>query len=134
MTGVSMEEFGPVALDYFNQRRVLDVVDGGGGQGEPVWTIQFEGDGLLHNYDPTIPKPNVKGAALTLVVMTDKVTEARFGLEVVYLNPTQYSMVHPVYTKGQIVFAQRSKANMPSTPPHPDERVAEGPEDNGEEE
>lgn len=129
MSEQSMEEFGPVALDYFNQRRVEDVVLGEGGQGHPVWTIKYEGGGLLHNYDPAVPMPNVKGAGQTMVILTDKVTEVRFGLEPVYLNPIEYAIVDPVYTKGHVVYAQRSRVNMPKTPPHPDERIAEGPEE-----
>lgn len=137
MSGVSMESFGPVSLDYFNQRRVVDVRMGTDKDG-PVWTIEFEGGGLVHNYDDTIPMPQaIKGAALTLTILGgtysggDKdgnpVTEMRFGLESVKLNPTEYAIVHPTYTKGQVVFAQRSNANMVVTPPHPDERVADGP-------
>lgn len=137
----SMEEFGPVSLDYFNQRRVLDVVTGSG-EGEGIWIIKFEGGGEVHNFDPTIPAPTaIKGAGLTLVILgahTDPqtrtpVTEMRFGLESVKLNPLEYAMRDPNYTRGQLVYAQRSNANMPSTPPHPDERVADGPEGFNEE-
>jgi hypothetical protein len=121
---LSMEEFGPIALDYFNGQRVEDViVNENPGDGEPVWSIKFEGGGLVHNYDPTIDPPKtIKDAALTLTVLgghdtvDDKkvsVTELRFGLESVKLNPLEYAMVDGIYTKGQIVYVQRSKADMP---------------------
>lgn len=127
---VSMEEFGPVSVDYFNERRVVDVVRGDGSEGAPVWTIHFEGGGLIHNFDPTLPMPTkIKGAAQTMVVMNTKLTELRFGLEQVFLNPIEYAISDPRYTKGTVVYAQRSQANMPSTPAHPDDRVQDGPEE-----
>lgn len=138
MSGVSMEEFGPVSADYFNQRRVEDVVEHMNAKpGEPIWTIKYEGGGMLHNFDIKIPTPKaIKGAAQTMLILGahasggandgNPVTELRFGLETVFLNPTEYAIVDPVFTKGQMVYAQRSRANMP-TPPHPDERVADGP-------
>jgi hypothetical protein len=128
---VSMEEFGPVAVDYFTGRRVEKVEETDNG-----WTIHFEGGGIVHNYDPSIPAPKaITGAALTMTILgahkgkddRTPVTELRFGLESVKLNPIEYSMVDPGFTGGQEVFAQRSRANMPETPPHPDERVADGP-------
>lgn len=135
----SMEAHGPVSLDYYHGRRVEDVVDGDGAEGSPVWTIKLEGDALIHNFDPTIAKPKaIKGAALTLVILgahTDQVsrtpkTELRFGLETVKLNPMEYAMADPTYTRGELVYAQRSNANMPSAlPAMPEDRDAPGPEE-----
>jgi hypothetical protein len=128
---VSMEEFGPVAVDYFTGRRVEKVEETDNG-----WTIYFEGGGVVHNYDPKIKAPKaIVGAALTMTILgghkgkddRTPVTELRFGLESVKLNPIEYSMADDNFTGGQEVFAQRSTANMPETAPHPDERVADGP-------
>lgn len=131
----SMESFGPVSADYFNGRLVEDVVLGDGGEGNAVWTIRYEGGGLLHNFDPTIPLPKaIKGAQQTQLILGGtqngaKVTEIRFGLEPIYLNPLEYAIIDPTYTRGEMVYAQRSQANMPSdTPPHPDDRIADGPD------
>lgn len=128
---VDMETFGPVAVDYFTGRRVEEVTEDENG-----WAIHFEGGGIVHNYDPTIPAPKaIVGAALTMTILgahkgkddRTPVTELRFGLESVTINPLQYSIADDKYTGGQEVFAQRSRANMPEIPPHPDERVADGP-------
>jgi hypothetical protein len=128
---VDMETFGPVAVDYFTGRRVEKVEEDDNG-----WTICFEGGGTVHNYDPSIPAPKtITGAALTMTILgahkgkddRTPLTELRFGLETVKLNPLEYSMTDDVHTGGQEVYAQRSHANMPVTTPHPDERVADGP-------
>lgn len=130
----SMEQFGPVSVDYFNERRVEDVQPGDGGEGSPVWSIFYAGGGILHNFDPTLPMPKaIKGAQQSIVILGAKreghpVTEVRFGLEPVFLNPLEYAIIDPIYTRGELVYAQRSEANMPSTPPHPDERVQDGPD------
>lgn len=124
----SMERFGAVSVDYFTGRKVLAV-------GEPentmfpgvVWAIKFEGDGVIYNFDPTIKLPSViVGAALTRCLLETKMTRLQFGLEQVILNPIEYAIQDPVHTKGELVFAQRSEANMPSLPDMSD-HVAEGP-------
>lgn len=126
---VSMERFGPVAIDYFNGRRVEKVIEG---DNDAVWSIYFEGGGIIHNYDPLMPMPKtIIGAALTQVILGahrdgQPVTEMRFGLEAVFLNPIEYSMIDTTYTKGQEVYAQRSDANMPTVAPYPYERDADG--------
>jgi hypothetical protein len=126
-----MEEFGPVAVDYFTGRRVESVEETDNG-----WTIHFEGGGVVNNYDPTVEAPKaIVGSALTMTILgahkgkddRTPVTELRFGLESVKLNPLEYSMADASFTGGQEVYAQRSTANMPETLPHPDERVADGP-------
>jgi hypothetical protein len=134
--GVSMEEFGRnVSVDYYNGRRVEEVTEGPGGEGAPVWTIHLADGAVINNYDPTLDMPKtIKGAALTMVILNGggvsgkPMTELRFGLEVVYLNPLEYTISDPTYTKGVEVYAQRSHANMPRTAPHPDERIQDGPE------
>jgi hypothetical protein len=132
-----MEEFDyPIACDYFHQRRVEGVKDGPGGDGDPVWMIMFEHDGILFNYDPLIPKPdNIVGLAYTHTTYgLPEGTNLYFGeigntdRAMVTINPMQYAIADPHYTKGQTVFAQRSRFNMPPTiPDHPDDRIAEGP-------
>lgn len=136
MSEVSGDAFGPVAVDYFTGRRVEDVRDGDGAEGSPVWTIEFQGEALIHNYDPTVPKPTtITGAALTRTILTHEETRLQFGLEEVVLNPIQYAIVDPTYTNGQIVFAQRSDYNMPlRVPDDPSvHRVKDGPEEQPEE-
>lgn len=134
-SGVSMEAFGPISVDYFNGRRVDAVREGDGTEGAPVWSIEYEGSGFIHNYDPTLSLPTaIVGAAQTLVVLGGKqvlgypTTELRFGLEVVHLNPMQYAIEDETYTRGQIVFAQRSQANMPRPVDPSDERVKDRPD------
>lgn len=123
----SMEEFDRIVnVDYFTQRRVEKVTEREDGA---LWTIHFEGGGQLRNYDSNVPTPRaVVGAALTRTILdgTNRVTRLQFGLEEVMLNPMEYAIIDPNYTKGQLVYPQRSRYNMP-TPPHPDERVADGP-------
>jgi hypothetical protein len=122
--GVDMETFGGnISVDYYTGRRVEDVAEGSGAEGAPVWTIHLADGAVVNNYDPTIEMPKaIKGAALTMVILNG-------GLEKVMLNPMEYTVSDPTYTKGIEVYAQRSPANMPSTtPPHPDERVQDGPE------
>jgi hypothetical protein len=135
--GVDMETFGGnISVAYYTGRRVEDVAEGSGAEGAPVWTIHLADGAVVNNYDPTIEMPKaIKGAALTMVILNGggqsgkPMTELRFGLEKVMLNPMEYTVSDPTYTKGIEVYAQRSPANMPSTtPPHPDERVQDGPE------
>jgi hypothetical protein len=122
-------------VDYFHGRTVERVEEGDGSNGAPVWTIFFEGGGEIRNYNPSLGMPSVEGFALTLTTLgVESGTTLSFGNEanprsvVVYLDPTQYSMVDSTYTGGEEVYAQRSEANMPpSLPPHPDERAAEEP-------
>jgi hypothetical protein len=126
--GVSMEEYGPVSADIFMGREVEDVRQ----TEEAEWTIVFVGNGLIHNYDPSLPMPGrqIVGAALTMQILgahvsefdRTPVTELRFGLEAVKLNPLQYAIYDPQLTRGQLVFCQRSDANMPKVPPYPAER------------
>lgn len=126
LQGISMEEFGPIAVDYYHGRRVERVesfLDEGKTytDGTPVWTIYLEGGAEIHNFDPMVPMPTaIVGAALTLTILGSHegqerrpVTELRFGLESLKLNPIEYAMLDPQYTKGQLVYPQRSRANMP---------------------
>jgi hypothetical protein len=128
---ISMDDFGPVSVDYFHGRRVERVdVHGTPGEGEPVWTIVMEGNGLIENFDPTIPSPTaIVGAALTRTILEHDKTRLQFGLEQVTLNPMQYAIVYEGYTQGKRVFAQRSRYDMPtSLPEEPKNRTADGPE------
>lgn len=124
----SMEVFGAIAIDHFTGRRVEKVADG---ERDAVWTITFEGNAKVHNFDPTIPMPTqIVGAALTRTILETKRTRLQFGLEQIVLNPLEYAIEDPSYTHGELVYAQRSEANMPpDSPPHPDERIAEEPGD-----
>lgn len=112
---MSLEEFAEKygrypSADWFIGQRVERVNAAPDGS----WTIHFEDGGKIVNYDPLVLFPTaIQGAALTQVVMTNKLTELRFGLEVVKLNPLQWSMLEPNLTLGEMVFAQRSKFNMP---------------------
>jgi hypothetical protein len=116
MHGISMEGFGPISVDYYHGRRVESVEDTENG-----WVIKLEGGAEVHNFDPTIDKPTaIVGAALSMSILgahqgEDRrpVTELRFGLESVKLNPIEYAMRDSQYTKGQLVYPQRSNANMP---------------------
>lgn len=131
--GISMEEFGPVAVDVFTGRRVESVTEQENGA---VWAIHFEGNGAIYNFDPLYARApkQIIGAALTMTILgghTDPdtntpITRLMFGLEEVVINPLQYAIIDPNFTKGQLVFAQRSTVNM--IPPHPDERIADGPD------
>ena len=132
---VSMEEFGPIAVDWFTGHRVTSVLVTKPKEhkdGDPVWSIEFDNGGFIHSYDPTIEAPKaIVGAALTRTMLSQDGTTMHFGLEAVTLNPLEYSIEHPTYTRGLIVFAQRSDYNMPVIAPHDDDRTATGPEDDG---
>ena len=128
--GMSMEEFGPVSVDYFHQRRVEKVEAQKRTKNGPTWIIYFEGGGELHNFEPEVPTPKVvEGAALTRTILdgTNKVTRLQFGLEEVVLNPMKYAIRDVNYTKGKLVFAQASMAN--ELPTEPEGRTAEGPDE-----
>lgn len=137
----SMEEFGPVAVDYFNGQIVEDVSVAGEDPSDGVWWLRFEGGGMIANTDPEVelPPKEMVGLALTLTVLGANETVGKpttllyFGSTqeprkyVVALNPTEYAMCDEVHTNGTWVYAQRSTANMVNTPPHPDERIVDGP-------
>jgi hypothetical protein len=136
---VSMEEFGPVAVDYFHGRRVEEVSEAGTDPSDGVWWVRFEGGGMIANTDDTLEMPpqDITGLALTLTVIgvgtPQPATLLYFGTSsepqkyVVNLNPTEYAICDETYTRGAWVYAQRSTANMLETPPPPDERIADGP-------
>lgn len=115
---MSLEEYADKygrypSADWFCGRRVSDVKE----NPEPsvAWAIMFEGDGMICNYDPLVLNPGrrIVGQALSQVVQTKKQTELRFAMEKVVLNPLQWSMRDGVLTMGEMVFAQRSRLNMP---------------------
>ena len=133
---ISGDAFGPVSLDYFTQRRVEKVEPGDGGKDSPVWSIYFQGGGIIHNYDSSLPIPKaIVGAALTRQILSGTQTRLQFGLEQIVLTPTKYGMVDENYTKGQIVMPQTSDYNLlaqqqaeEARPDDPSpERAAEGP-------
>lgn len=127
---MSMEEFGPVSVDYFTQHRVESVRKSQKKDG-PEWIIKFEGGGEIHNFEPEVPLPKaIVGAALTRTIMDGKkrVTRLQFGLEEVTLNPMKYAIKDSNYTKGKLVYPQTSMANIPPPPPdEPEGRAADGP-------
>lgn len=117
---LSMEEFAGqtgrnVSLRDYIKRRVLAVVFSEETDG--VWEIKLTLDAKIINYDPLIPMPAyVVGYNFDQWILGAKqngkpVTELRFGLQQVFLNPLEYAMQDPVVTRNQIVFAQRSLAN-----------------------
>lgn len=128
---MSMDEFGPIAVDYFNGRAVAAVLDGDDAkeaafdEGDvPTWIIRFEGGGEIHNFAPTVTPPprELVGLWLTLSTLEGAVTKMYFGTNQnprqsqVRLDPTQYAIKDDNYTQGNLVYAQRSRANMPPTP------------------
>lgn len=141
-----MEEFGPIAIDYFSGRVVSEVLDGDAAkeaafdEGDvPVWIIRFDGGGEIHNFAPTVsaaPKELV-GLTLTLSTLEGAITKMYFGNRAnprqsqVRLDPTQYAIKDDTYTQGNLVYAQRSTANMP--PKAEDMPDAEPPENRVEE-
>lgn len=123
--GVSMDEFGPVSLNDFHGR-VVEAVEHGDGSDE--WTIALSGGAKIVNYSPLValPPERIVGTKLMLVVFGARktiggkhATLVYFGDEqqprswVVVLDPINYAMEDPIVTRGQTVFAQRSRANMP---------------------
>jgi hypothetical protein len=143
----SMEEFGPVAVDYFNGQTVEDVSVAGDDPSDGVWWLRFEGGGMIANTDPEVelPPKEMIGLALTLTVLGVEETVGKpttmlyFGSSteprkyVVALNPTEYAMCDEVHTRGTWVYAQRSSANMDQTPPDPSpDRIVDGPVEPGD--
>lgn len=126
MARLSMEQFADetgkvISLRDFHLRQVESVgIFDWEDDDRPVWTISFRGGGKIHNYDPTISVPaHIVGSQLNLIILGvhDPVngaarTELRFGLNPVYLNPLEYAMQDPQVTDNQVVFAQRSRANL----------------------
>lgn len=135
---ISMEEFGPVSVDYFTQRSVVAVtINEEGAEGDPFWTIEFEGDGKLLNFSPVYPAPeNLVGKALNRTIMGGQEgLRLYFGTPdnptgtMLPLDPMHYAISDPDYTGGKVVFAQRSAINMP---PVDTDRLQEGPAEDDE--
>lgn len=125
----SMEEFGPVAVDYFTQHRVTEVEIPDKTEDGPTWIVHFEGGGQIWNFEPEVPTPTaIVGQELTRTIFdsTRRVTRLQFGLEQITLNPLKYAILDPNYTKGKLVFAQTSHVNQ--LPAEPEGRTAEGPD------
>jgi hypothetical protein len=118
MDPISMDEFGPIAVDVFHGRRVEKVEAGQGGTGDPVWAIYFTSGGILYNYSPAIKAPEgIVGMKYTHTMLgTSDGTLLYFGndaMNQVAIDPLNYAISDPHFTKGRIVFAQRSRAQMP---------------------
>lgn len=142
MTGVSMEEFGPVSVDYFNGRKVESLETGKAG--EYQWAVKYEGGGVLANYSPTIDMPpadlvgkhqtmlvlganqTVGGKPGTLIYFGDTQNPRQY---VVLLDPIEYAIMDPGFTGGVFVYAQRSNANMPSDAKTGQEMLGEDDDD-----
>lgn len=131
-----MQEHGPCSVDWFYGHKVAAIHQAKPNDnrpGDPVWTIEFDNGGMIYNFDPTIPANNVVGAALTRCDLSVGTTVLNFGLERITLDPIQYAMEHPTYTKGIVVFPQRSTYNTPPRiPAHDDSRAADGAEEHTE--
>lgn len=118
---LAMDEFGPIAVDIFHGRTVEDVVDGDGGPEDPIWSLVFEGGGMIHNFSPIIAKPEtLKGARFTHTMLgTSDGTLLYFDGDAarqLVLDPMHYAIEEPTLTKGDWVFAQRSYFQMPPEP------------------
>lgn len=130
MATYSMEEFAEltnrnISAADLTHRRVVAVgtlevlgLDAEDAEKNAVWVIQFEDGSRILNYDPTIPAPtHIVGAELNMTILgshsaeRQPVTELRFGLNAVKLNPMEYAMQSPDVTDNHIVFAQRSRYN-----------------------
>jgi hypothetical protein len=114
-----MDEFGPIAVDIFHERTVAEVRQGSGEDGDPVWSIVFEGGGAIHNFDPTLPRPDsLVGAVYTHTMLGSSdgtlLYFDRSAMRQLVLNPMQYAIEEQTLTKGAWVFAQRSRFQMAS--------------------
>lgn len=137
----SMESRGPVSVDYYHGRPVESVTEGDGSADAPCWTITLEGGAMIHNFDPTYEMPtSLVGMYFNASTLSPTETTLYFGpgdnpkQVSMSLNPIEYAIADSEYTKGKMVYAQRSEANMPAVAQHPDERIADGPtidEDDG---
>ena len=118
-------------VDYFTGRTVESVedIEGGG------WRINFEGGGSIINYDETLGSPGegIEQFSLNRVTMSGDSTTIYFGPKSnplgtsINLNPLEYAITDPAFTEGQEVYPQRPAEVEDRIPPHPDERVADGP-------
>ena len=126
---MSLEEFADVhgrnvSLREFRGRRVVEVFEVSEESRDQydgaVWWMRFAEGGEIINYDPLVKAPfHLVGTALTMQILgghkniqRDPVTELRFGLEPLKLNPLEYAMLDPQVTNDVIVFPQRSRANV----------------------
>lgn len=131
----SMESHGPVSVDYYHGRPVESITEGDGSEEAPCWTLTLEGGAMIHNFDPTytIPDQGLVGMYFNASTLSATETTLYFGppdnpKQVrMSLNPIEYAIVDSEYTKGRLVYAQRSDANMPPVAAHPDERIVEAP-------
>jgi len=140
----SMESYGPVSVDHFHGRSVEEILDTSGHPSEGEWAVKFEGGGMIVNFDTEVAKPpeELVGQSLTLTVLGaqetvggNPATLLYFGNSqdprqyVIKLNPMEYAISDDAYTDGNLVYAQRSEANMePEVPPEDADRLQDGPE------
>lgn len=118
-------------LSHYYQRAVTAIT-----KGDPAWSLVLEGGVLIQNYDDTLPVPgdHIVGQMFAAATFAPKVTSMFFGGldgNVVVLNPMKYAIVDKS-VMPEPYFPQVSEAQETwQPPPHPDERVADGPEPQG---
>lgn len=129
-----MSEFQVPSVDYYHGRKVVAIEDGGEGTGVACWSIRLDGDAVIQNFDPTYMKPDesLVGMGLQASTLSPTQTTLYFGPDnnpsqvSMSLNPTEYAISDPSYTRGELVYPQRSTP-VESVPPYPSEREADGP-------
>lgn len=98
------------------------------------WRLMLDGDIIIANHDsklksPDIPKTKFGQVFFVVSILDEEKTQLVFRDEDgeewrVVLNPSMYSIKVP---QEDEVFPQRGVPPALVTPPHPDDRIAEGP-------
>jgi hypothetical protein len=101
-----------------------------------TWRVMLEGDAVICNHDtglrqPDIPKKMWKDLHLATTILEEEQTQLVFHTEDhtqqwrIVLNPSMYSIKMPDQEES---YPQRGEVlSTPAVQAHPDERVAEGP-------
>lgn len=129
-----MSELSNASVDYYHGRKVVAIEDGGEGMGVACWSIRLDGDAVIQNFDPTYIKPDASLVGMGLQASTLSATQTTlyFGPDnnpsqvSMSLNPTEYAISDPTYTRGELVYPQRSTSSD-VIPDYPADREADGP-------
>lgn len=110
-----------INIDHYIGRKVTKIVQGDGGEGNPLWSLQLEGGVTIHNYSEYTPLPpaGIQGMIFIAAILGET-TQMAIGISpnnqqyVVQFMPLDYAIADPGYPELGIVFPQRSEANDPN--------------------
>jgi hypothetical protein len=101
-------------LDYFNGRAIESVTEEN--DEGATWVINLEDDGTIYVFDPSYAMPTgfLEGSRLTRTLMDNLSTTIYFGVDgnpfatCINVHPDKYAVKDAIFTKGELVYPQRS--------------------------